>query len=380
MNILFIVERNFLQTHVGVRRVICHYMDDARRMGHAVEVGHWHDGRIFKGQMTTHVQAAQGHGVHTSYWSSEGSLRKINAPRLPVLESRVKWTTDTWEDGDFDRIVVTNPWLCAHGIKPLPRSIGIVYDLVPNLLAANAIRFGIHQDVYGFAYQHNLGFEYFREHCEKVICISQSTRNDLLSVFAWDRSPDDVLVDIPFKPMTAPETTLVQQSSVLLVNALDWRKNVNGILRVLKACKPAGARVSIVGHERISQNEARRFMSGLANSGYLVDWYRDADESLLQHLYCTSELLFFPSLYEGLGLPVLEAQAMGLPAVSTDISSCQEINMNPSLTFSPDDEAGMIDRVGHFLSGQKPPDVLSGQALIQAQDQYLSVNARGIFS
>jgi glycosyltransferase involved in cell wall biosynthesis len=121
-------------------------------------------------------------------------------------------------------------------------------------------------------------------------------------------------------------------------------------------------------------------MSGLANSGYLVDWYRDADESLLQHLYCTSELLFFPSLYEGLGLPVLEAQAMGLPAVSTDISSCQEINMNPSLTFSPDDEAGMIDRVGHFLSGQKPPDVLSGQALIQAQDQYLSANARGIFS
>lgn len=379
MKVLFIVERNFLQTHVGVRRVITHYMDEARQKGHTVEVGHWHEGRIVKGRMTTHVQAARGAGVHSSYWSSEGSLRKINAPRLPVQVVHVEWVAENCAESDFDRIIVTNPWLCAHGLKPLPRSIGIVYDLVPNLLAANAIRFGIHQNVYGFAHQHNLGFEYYREHCEKVTCISQSTRNDLLSVFDWNRPSDDVTVDIPFKPMVTHESTLREPRSVLLVNALDWRKNVNGILRVLRNCKHEGARVSIVGHERISKDDVHRFMSGLSDSGYLVDWYRDADESLLQHLYRTSELLFFPSLYEGLGLPILEGQAMGLPSVGTNISSCREINMNPCQAFAPDDEAGMIDRVSQFLSGQLPSDVLSGQPLIQVQNNYLSANSRGIF-
>jgi glycosyltransferase involved in cell wall biosynthesis len=52
-------------------------------------------------------------------------------------------------------------------------------------------------------------------------------------------------------------------------------------------------------------------------------------------LYCASRLLAYPSLYEGFGLPVLEAQACGVPVVTSDVSSLPEVGGDAAAYVDP---------------------------------------------
>jgi len=99
-------------------------------------------------------------------------------------------------------------------------------------------------------------------------------------------------------------------------------------------------------------------------AGIPYAWYRDIDDDFLVEQYRKATVLLFPSYYEGLGLPILEAQQQGVPAISTDLSSCPEVNMNPDLCFAPDDVPGMADALGGILSGARPH--LRGERLRQA--------------
>jgi glycosyltransferase involved in cell wall biosynthesis len=59
------------------------------------------------------------------------------------------------------------------------------------------------------------------------------------------------------------------------------------------------------------------------------------DEASMQHLYAAAELMVFPSLFEGLGIPVLEAMAMGAPVVSSRASCLPEIAGEAAIYFDP---------------------------------------------
>lgn len=77
---------------------------------------------------------------------------------------------------------------------------------------------------------------------------------------------------------------------------------------------------------------------GLGENVRLLPYLDDADTTALIE---GAELLVFPSLFEGFGLPVLEAMALGTPAACSDLPALLEVAREAALFFDPEDEAGM---------------------------------------
>jgi len=118
--------------------------------------------------------------------------------------------------------------------------------------------------------------------------------------------------------------------------------------------------------------------TGLSGKIRLTGYVSDSE---LDHYYKNAELLFFPSLYEGFGLPVVDAMAASLPVVVSNCSSLREIAGDAGLIFDPDNIEDMAEKLHRILSDQDLRTLLSTRSLHRSQrfswkitaDEYLQV-------
>ncbi|MDQ6919677.1 MAG: glycosyltransferase family 4 protein [Candidatus Dormibacteraeota bacterium] len=160
---------------------------------------------------------------------------------------------------------------------------------------------------------------------EMIFAVSNSTKADLLRIAHVAEDRVRVVyegVDPEFRPRAGAEERIEHRwgltgEYLLFVGALDVRKDPRGLVRAWQAAKAAGADLDLVvagepgGQAPADMGGAR--LLGHATSDELVD--------LLSGAAC----LLFPSLYEGFGLPALEALACGCPVVAYRNSSLPEV-------------------------------------------------------
>ena len=207
-----------------------------------------------------------------------------------------------------------------------------------------------------------------------VIADSESTRRDVLRHL--DISPARVRV-IPlaassrFSQAPGPaEREAVQRRYALpprfalYVGGLDQRKNVP---RLIEAFALARQRRSlphylvIVGSRRPPSRlfpdpaEAAR-RAGVKNEVVFPGYVPDED---LPALYSLAEAFVYPSLYEGFGLPPLEAMACGTPVVCSEASSLPEVVGDAGLLVRPADVEGLAEALGQVLVDAKLREELS---------------------
>jgi len=369
---ILIVDRDFLTEHVGVRRVTFHYWRQLQLAGYSVALGTPDDGRILRGPDLSleQVQAMVGDRRDDAPdWVSESGLAlpdRFAAPRAP---NAFRWTKNTVRIEDFDISVLTDPWLCRQGMPDVPFTIGIVHDMVPNLVACGALNLGAVMDIYSFAHDHDLGYQAYIRNAAEILCVSQSSVRDFVAFYRLEGAErDKVRAVIPFLPDPGARVKVDigrtgERKRLLLVNILDIRKNFGGARASLERVVGEAGRfdIDVVGRERVPLKQVSRFFNALAAAGCRVRWFRQASDDCLHRLYAEADALLFPSFYEGLGLPILEAQNHGVPVISSDVSSCPEINLNPELCVAPSDHAAMAERISGVLGGSRP--VLAGAAL-----------------
>jgi glycosyltransferase involved in cell wall biosynthesis len=135
---------------------------------------------------------------------------------------------------------------------------------------------------------------------------------------------------------------------VLLASARNWRtKNLETALRVLKAVRESGVNFTILvygppeGIEACKANEIAPALE-MKRTGYVA-----ADE--LAVLYRHASVFLFPSLYEGFGLPVLEAMSCGCAVVASNGGALAEVAGGGAQLFDPYDMRGMAEAVGELL-------------------------------
>jgi len=157
---------------------------------------------------------------------------------------------------------------------------------------------------------------------------------------------------------------------VLFVGALEPRKNVPTLLQAFDKYRQmyprSTYRLVIVGRQGSAWPEIQRTVEYLSLTPDVVFLGHVPGEDL-PLLYNAAELFAFPSMYEGFGLPVLEAMACGTPVLTTNVSSLPEVAGDAAILVDPTDGDALAMAMGQVLNDASLREGLSERGVERAQ-------------
>ncbi len=257
---------------------------------------------------------------------------------LPLLAARAKVdlvhslasTAPLW--GPFKRVTTVHDLIYAR----YPEAHGGLRDRGMRLLVPAAVR-----------------------RSDRVIAISKSTRDDIVellgaSVERIDVVPNGLGTVRRAEPLPQSEVRarfdLIGKRVALSLSAKRPHKNLLVLIEALASIPPEHRPVLVLPgyptwHE--GQLRARAEELGVDRDVRFLDWVSGAE---LEGLWEVADVFVFPSLYEGFGLPVLEAMARGVPVACSDAASLPEVAGDAALLFDPHDERAIATAIETLLS------------------------------
>lgn len=215
------------------------------------------------------------------------------------------------------------------------------------------------------------------ERADAIIAISQSTKRDFVELLGVDPSRVHVIypsADARFHP-TGDEMEVqrvlarygLRQPYLLYVGSLGPHKNVGTLVRVfrhLRERRHLPHQLVLCGRARWGRDvvDAARDLIDAGNCS-VVDFIPARD---VPHLYHGAEAFGFLSLFEGFGLPPLEAMACGVPVVTSNAGSLPEVVGDAALQVSPTDEEAIEDALERILTDASLREELRARGLRQA--------------
>jgi glycosyltransferase involved in cell wall biosynthesis len=193
----------------------------------------------------------------------------------------------------------------------------------------------------------------------RVLVDAESTREDLHRHLGTPREKVDVAplaARVPPYPAATPEPELRarlelgERPLVLSLSAKRPHKNLSRLFRAVSALEPERRPVLVVPGYPTPHEEELRLLAralGIADLVRMPPWLPAAD---LEGLYRSAACVVFPSLYEGFGLPVLEAMARGVPVACSNRSSLPEVAGDAALVFDPEDVQAMRAAMERLLT------------------------------
>jgi glycosyltransferase involved in cell wall biosynthesis len=159
---------------------------------------------------------------------------------------------------------------------------------------------------------------------------------------------------------------LGDRALLLSVSAKRPHKNLVRLLEAHALLPPARRPVLVIpGYPTPHEDELRRRSAqlGIEDEVRLLGWIAD-DE--LEGLYAAADCFVLPSLYEGFGMPVLEAMSRGLPVACSDRGSLREVAGQAALLFDPESARSIADAIERVLADQALRQRLQGLGREQA--------------
>jgi glycosyltransferase involved in cell wall biosynthesis len=212
---------------------------------------------------------------------------------------------------------------------------------------------------------------------DRVIADSRSTRDDLVELLGVRSDRIDVVplglggvrreAPLPEREVRA-RFGLSERRVVLSLSAKRPHKNLLALIGAL-ARIPAEGRPLLVlpGYPTWHEAElrARSAAAGVTEDVCFLGWLSGEE---LEGLWALAEAFVFPSLYEGFGLPVLEAMARGVPVTCSDASSLPEVAGEAALLFDPRDESAIAAALERLLSDRELREQLRARGLARVAE------------
>ncbi len=193
---------------------------------------------------------------------------------------------------------------------------------------------------------------------QRVIAISQSTRRDLVELLGTSPAKIDVVPQGLGAVARAPALGALQTRArfglgerrvLLTLSAKRPHKNLLALIGALARIPPERRPLLVApGYPTWHEAElrARAAELGIAGDVRLEGWLGERE---IEGLWALADAFVYPSLYEGFGLPVLEAMARGVPVACADASSLPEVAGGAALLFDPHDEREMAQTIERLL-------------------------------
>jgi glycosyltransferase involved in cell wall biosynthesis len=191
----------------------------------------------------------------------------------------------------------------------------------------------------------------------RLIAVSKSTATDIEERLRINRERIDVVPNGVLPPPPAPDAQAIEE--VRRRHGLDGRQVVlaasakrphKNLLRLLEAVALLDDRPVLVlpGYPTEHEQELRERATalGLDADTRFLGWLGDEG---MEALYAVADAFVMPSLYEGFGLPVLEAMIRGVPVACSDRSSLPEVAGDAALLFDPEHVGQIADALRTLL-------------------------------
>ena len=216
-----------------------------------------------------------------------------------------------------------------------------------------------------------------------IITVSEYSKSDIMRTL---RIPEDRIhvignaVDASYRPITdarvieaVRERYAIGPRYILYFGGFDVRKNVERLLDAYAALPRAtrkeyplviAGRLHPLGHPLYPDPRPRIHQLGLDEDVVVTGQIREQDKA---PLYSAATLYLFPSLYEGFGMPVLEAMACGAAVITSNLSALPEVAEDAARLVDPYDSSAITTGIAELLENAAMRDDLRQRALARAQ-------------
>ncbi len=199
---------------------------------------------------------------------------------------------------------------------------------------------------------------------DHILADSEATKADLIELYRTREDKISVLysgVDARFKRIEDADAIrslrrkydLEDIRYILSVGTVQPRKNYSRVVEALAALRQSGLGLHyvIAGGRGWLQDELRETIArtGMEQYVHLLGLVEDSD---LPALYSGARMLAMVSLYEGFGLPVLEAMACGAPVITSNLSSLPEVGGSAARLVDPHDSDAIRDAIFQIETNQ----------------------------
>ncbi|MFA6423055.1 MAG: glycosyltransferase family 1 protein [Patescibacteria group bacterium] len=209
-----------------------------------------------------------------------------------------------------------------------------------------------------------------------IFAISESTRNDLLDSFSLKKNDIDIIypgVDMDFfsprSDSKIVEKYKIDSPYILSVCTLEPRKNLELLLdsyNILPDDLKRKYKIVLAGGSGWNNSKLMQKIEEMTDRKQIIRTGYVPDNDL-PYLYSNATVFAYPSLYEGFGMPPLEAMACGCPVLTSNVSSLPEVIGQAGIMFNPLDKNELTQKISNILSDDKKLKKMSVDGLNQSK-------------
>ncbi|MFA6306834.1 MAG: glycosyltransferase family 1 protein [Patescibacteria group bacterium] len=302
----------------------------------------------------------------------------IPAHTLPVIHP--KKSIVTIHDIGFERQAKL---YSSDKIGPASGLISGVFNFLVRLFTLGKF----HSNVIDY---HSWSTKFALKHAKTIIAVSEFTKKEMVEFYQADAEKIKVVYNgfngALYRPIQDAEKIKqvlnkydIKAPYIFYAGRLEKKKNTANLVGAYAIMR-----------QKFSQIKPKLVLVGRADSGYdeikyvineydlednviMTGWVPEAD---MPYIYNGAALFVFPSLYEGFGIPLLQAMVCGTPVAASNIASIREVVKDSALLFNPGDKDDMAQKMAKILLDRELADQLISNGFIRVKDFSLAKCAR----